>query len=93
VIPTPFQAPQANAYAERFVRTECLDWLLILGPHQLDRVMRVFFEHYNSERPHRALGRCPPTPAQPTRPPPADGAIKRRDRLGGLAHEYYRAAA
>jgi transposase InsO family protein len=95
VILTPFRAPQANAYAERFVRTaraECLDWLLIFGPRQLDRVMRVFVEHYNRERPHRALGRCPPAPAEP--PPPIAGApVKRRDRLGGLVHEYYLAAA
>src|SRR5205807_9306276 len=96
VILTPPRAPKANAYAERFVRTirtECLDWLLILGRGQLDRVLRIFFEHYNSEHPHRALGRCPPTPTQPTRPPPPDGAIKRKDRRGGLVHEYYRAAA
>jgi putative transposase len=96
VILTPPRAPKANAYAERFVRTvrtECLDWLLILGPRQLERVLCVFVQHYNSERPHRALGRCPPTPVQPTRPSPLDGAIKRRDRLGGLVHEYYRAAA
>jgi putative transposase len=93
---TPYRVSQANAYAERFVRTaraECLDWLLILGARHLDRVLRVFVEHYNSERPHRALSRCPPTPAQSTRAPPPDGAIKRRDRLGGLVHEYYRAAA
>src|SRR6266566_9109859 len=72
VILTPFRAPKANAYAERFVRTaraECLDWLLILGPRQLDRVLRVFVEHYNRERPHRALGRCPPGS-----PPPAIAA-------------------
>ena len=96
VILTPFQAPQANAYAERFVRTvraECLDWQLILGPRQLDRVLRVFVEHYNRERPHRALGRCPPAPPQPTLPPPPGGEVKRRDRLGGLVNEYYRAAA
>jgi putative transposase len=96
VILTPPRAPQANAYAERFVRTartECLDWLLILGPRQLERVLRVFVEHYNSERPHRALGRCPPTRPQTTPPPPPGAAVKRRDRLGGLLHEYYRAAA
>jgi transposase InsO family protein len=96
VILTPPQSPKADAHAERFVRTartECLDWLLILGPRQLDRVLRVFVEHYNSERPHRALGRCPPARPQPMRPPPPDAAVKRRDRLGGLLHEYYRAAA
>jgi putative transposase len=96
VILTPPRAPQANAHAERFVRTvrtECLDWLLILGPRQLDRVLRVFVEHYNRKPPHRALGRCPPAPLHPTLPPPPGAAVKRRDRLGGLVHEYYRAAA
>ena len=91
VILTPFQAPQANAYAERFVRTaraECLDWLLIPGLRQLDRVLRVFVEHYNRERPHRALGRCVPAPPQLALPPPPGGEVKRRDRLGGLVHGY-----
>jgi putative transposase len=56
VIYTPIRAPQANAYAERFVRTvrtECLDWLLILGRRHLERLLRVYTAHYNSERPHR----------------------------------------
>ncbi len=95
VILTPPRAPRANAYAERFVRTartECLDWLLILGRRHLDLVMRVFTEHYNRERPHRALGLVPPVPAQSGLPPPA-GPVGRRDRLGGLLHEYRRAAA
>ena len=99
VIQTPFRSPQANAHAERFVRTartECLDWLLIVGPCQLDRVLRVYVDHYNTERPHRALGRCPPVATEPPTPPPpltAVQQIERRDRLGGLLHAYHLAAA
>ena len=99
VIQTPFRSPQANAHAERFVRTartECLDWLLILGQRQLDRALRVYVDHYNTERPHRALGRQPPIaiqPPPPPPPPPPQATIQRRDRLGGLLHEYHLAAA
>ena len=96
VVRTPFGSPQANAHAERFVRsarTECLDWLLILGQRQLDRVLRVYVDHYNTERPHRALGRQPPIAIQPPPPPPPQATIQRRDRLGGLLHEYHLAAA
>jgi len=49
VIHTPVRAPQANAYAERFVRTvraECLDWLLILGRRHLERVPRCYVKPY-----------------------------------------------
>jgi putative transposase len=95
VIKTPIEAPQANAFAERFirtVRTECLDWLLILGRRHLERTLRAFVEHYNSERPHRGLKLRPPTPiAERGRASPDQ--VKRRDRLGGLIHEYYAAAA
>jgi putative transposase len=94
VVRTPVRAPQANAYAERFVRpvrSECLDWMLILGRGHLERVLRVYTAHYNNERPHRALALRPPEAPQPT--PLPSGAIQRRDRLGGLLHEYFRAAA
>jgi putative transposase len=93
VVRTPFRSPQANAHAERFVRTARTDaWtrLLILGQRQLDRVLRVYVDHYNIERPHRALGRQPPIAI---RPPPPQATIQRRDRLGGLLHEYHLAAA
>ena len=63
VIHTPIRAPQANAYAERFVRTvraECLDWLLIVGRRHLEHVLRSYTAHYNAERPHRALALTPP---------------------------------
>ena len=95
VIHTPIRAPQANAYAERFVRTvrgECLDWLLILGRRHLERVLRIYLAHYNNERPHRGLALLPPELADADGQPAA-GEIERRDQLGGLIHEYHRAAA
>jgi putative transposase len=95
VIETPIRAPQANAYAERFVRTvraECLDWLLIIGRRHLETVLRIYTDHYNRERPHRGLALLSPDSTNAD-PPPSGGEIKRRDRLGGLIHEYHRAAA
>jgi transposase InsO family protein len=95
VIHTPIRAPQANAYAERFVRTvraECLDWLLILGRRHLETVLRIYTAHYNRERPHRGLALLPPDSTNAD-PRPSGEEIKRRDRLGGLIREYHRAAA
>jgi transposase InsO family protein len=95
---TPAQAPNANAYAERWIRTvraECLDWLLISGRGHLEQVLWAYVEHYNTHRPHRALGLDPPDP-------PADLSVvrdrqarrvHRRDLLGRLLHEYHRQAA
>jgi putative transposase len=97
VIRTPFEAPNANAQAERFVRTlreECLDWLLVAGRRHLERVLREYVDHYNRERPHRALElRAPQQPPQltPLHPRP-QATVGRRDRLGGLIHEYAWAA-
>jgi putative transposase len=57
VLVTPVRAPRANAYPERWVRTvrtECLDWLLIVGRGHLARVLRVYVEHYNEHRPQRS---------------------------------------
>ncbi|HEV8648935.1 MAG TPA: integrase core domain-containing protein, partial [Actinomycetes bacterium] len=97
VLLTPVQAPRANAYAERWVRTvraECLDWLLIVGRGHLEEVLRVYVRHYNGHRPHRALLLQPPDPpAQLTVLGEDDrGAVHRRDLLGGLLHEYRQAA-
>jgi putative transposase len=74
------------------VRAECLDWLLILNRRHLERVVRVYVDHYNRERPHRALELRPPDRDRRREGLPG-GEIRRRDRLGGLIHEYYRAAA
>ena len=98
IIRTPFRAPQANGVAERFVRTvrsECLDQLLILDQRHLERIAAVFVDHYDVHRPHRALALNPP---HPTCPPMAadllsgEVRVQRRDRLGGVVHEYRRAA-
>jgi transposase InsO family protein len=97
VVRTPVPAPKANGIAERFVRTvrsECLDWLLILNTPHLERTVKVFVDHYDSCRPHRSLGLVPPNGRPPVTPETIGQPInlRRRDRLGGLLHEYERAA-
>jgi transposase InsO family protein len=89
VIRTPIRAPNANAYAERWVRTvraDCLDRILIVGRRHLEQVLRVYRRHYNEHRPHRALHLLPPD-GQPT-PTAAAEHLRRSDLLGGLIHEY-----
>ena len=90
VIRTPVQAPNANAHAERWVRTvraDCLDRIFILGRRHLEHVLRVYRQHYNEHRPHRALHLLPPKARNPT-PLEASTRLRRRDLLGGLIHEY-----
>ena len=90
VIRTPVQAPNANADAERWVRTlraDCLDRILILGRRHLEHVLHIYRNHYNEHRPHRALRLQPPESRDPT-PLHATDRLRRRDLLGGLIHEY-----
>ena len=94
IIRTPVRAPRANAIAERFIgtlRRECLDHLLITGPRHLAAVLHEFVEHYNTHRPHRSLDQHPPAGRTP---PPSGATVRplRRDRLGGLVHEYVQVA-
>jgi putative transposase len=94
IIRTPVRAPRANAIAERFIgtlRRECLDHLLITGQRHLTVVLREFVEHYNTHRPHRSLDQHPPAGRTP---PPPEATVRplRRDRLGGLLHEYLQVA-
>jgi putative transposase len=97
VVRTPAQAPRANAIAERWVgtvRRECLDWLLIRGRGHLEQVLGEDVAHYNMARPHRALAlRAPLARGQPVQPTNRVEEIIRRDRLGGLIHEYELPAA
>jgi putative transposase len=97
VLVTPMRAPTANAYAERWVgtvRAECLDWLLIVGRGHLEQVLRVYLQHDNRHRPLRALQlEAPDRPARRTVVGEHEpGEVRRGDLLGGLLHEYRRAA-
>jgi transposase InsO family protein len=90
VVPTPFQAPNANAYAERFVRSikeECLDRLIPLGERHLRHAITEYVEHYHRERNHQGLdNRLIAGPANSV------GPMRRHQRLGGLLNFYDRAA-
>ena len=93
VIRTPYQAPNANAYAERWVRTvreECLNKVLIINQAHLRRVMAEFVTYHNTARPHQGLGQQIPLPRST---PPGSGPVRRHDVLGGIIHDYYREAA
>jgi transposase InsO family protein len=101
VIKAPVRAPRARAHAERWVgslRRECLDRLLIVGRRHLEHVVTAYVLHYNEHRPHRSLGQRPPLTQTPSADQQATGEVlrldrlRRRDRLGGLIHEYQLAA-
>jgi putative transposase len=91
VIRTPIQAPKANAFAERFVRTvrsELLDRTLIIGRGHLVRLLRDYEWHYNAHRPHRGLDLDPPERAGVDEPRIPVEEILRKRVVGGLINEY-----
>jgi putative transposase len=93
VIHLPYRAPNANAFAERWVRTvreECLDKLLIFNEGHLRRVMNEYVAHYNRNRPHQGIDQQTPIPFPI---PEKQGEIRHRNVLGGIIHEYYREVA
>ena len=97
VVKIPPRAPKANAFAERWVRTlrtECLDWVLVWNRRHLETVVAAYVTHYNTARPHRGINLD--MPAADRDPTPASleqiRRIERVDVLGGLVHEYRRAA-
>jgi len=96
IIRTPIKAPRANAVCERWIgslRRECLDRLLISGHGHLLHVLSGYIDHFNRHRPHRSLGQQAPEDGRPLKTAPTPlPTIRRRDRLGGLLHEYEWAA-
>src|SRR5262245_35883030 len=91
IVRTPFQAPNANAYAERFVRsirTECLDRLILFGERRLRDALREFVVHYHQERNHQGVVNDLIAPI----PRVSGHRIRCHERLGGLLRYYYQAA-
>jgi hypothetical protein len=92
VIHTPYYAPNANAFAERWVRSireECLDHLLILSSLHLKRVLLEYIDdYYNIARPHQGIGQRIPIPNKLQN---LTGPIQRRKVLGGIINDYHRA--
>ncbi len=89
---TPFRTPQANAFAERWVRSvreECLDQLLIINQRHLKRVLTEYIDYYNHSRPHQGLAQNIPIASEFSQ----DGPIHCREVLGGVLRDYYRKAA
>ncbi len=90
----PARSPDLNAYAERFVRSikeECLERMILLGERHLRKAVREYVTHYHGEKNHQGLDN------QLIESLRTDtltkGAVRRRERLGGMLSYYYREAA
>jgi putative transposase len=93
ILRTPIRAPNANAFCERFlrsVRTECLDHVLLRGEDHLRFILQRYGTYFNDARPHQGIGQQVPNrlPASPN----TAGVVVEISVLGGLHHEYRRAA-
>jgi transposase InsO family protein len=92
VVLTSYQAPDMNAFSERFVRSikeECLDKLILFGVGSLEQTIRSYISHYHEERTHQGLDN------ELIRGDAASGVgdVDVRERLGGLLNYYHRSAA
>ena len=90
VVLTPRQAPNCNAFAERFVlsiKSECLGRMIFFGERSLRRAVTEFVDHYHAERPHQGIGNVTIENVDVVA-----GEIECRERLGGILKHYTRAA-
>ena len=90
----PARSPNLNAYAERFVlsvKSECLAKIIPLGERHLRKAVAEYAEHYHLERNHQGLDN--ELIEKPINGPCVEGAVDRRERLGGILNYYHRRAA
>jgi transposase InsO family protein len=99
VVLSGVRMPRMNSIMERWVQTcrrELLDRTLTWNQSHLLHALREFEQFYNGHRPHQGIAN-----ARPLQPLPVPLAapdqiacldIRRRDRLGGVLHEYQHAA-
>jgi putative transposase len=99
IVLSGIRMPRMNSVIERWIQTcrrELLDRTLIWNERHLLHALREFGSFYNEHRPHRALGQAAPLRALPVPTVGPDRItnpdIRRRDRLGGILHEYQHAA-
>jgi len=95
IITTPARAPRANAIAERRIasaRRQCLDPMLITSEPHLRLVPDQYTGHDNLHRPYTALQHAPPAGHRYPSALDAHAQVLRRDRPGGLIHEYSQVA-
>jgi putative transposase len=93
-IPIPYGAPNASPHIERFNRTlrhEALNHFLFLSDRHILRVCREFVRYYNGARPSQATHAIP-DPYPELRTPPTTGRMIALPVLGGIVHDYRRAA-
>src|SRR5208283_3927180 len=101
VLKSPPGSPMANAICERIIgtiRRECLDWLIPLSESHLRSILKSWIPHYNTARPHMALGPGVPDPpavmqhhfnSRPRHRSHEKFAVRANSVLGGLHHEYF----
>ena len=96
ILKTPFHAPKANAFCERFlgsVRRECLDHLMVLGEQHLLSILKEYVIYFNHARPHQGLRHRIPVPLPVNNGPKAKlDQLQSIPALGGLHHSYQVAA-
>ncbi len=96
IVRSAVQAPRMNSVMERWIgscRRELLDRTLVWNQRHLMTVLREYEDFYNTHRPHRALKQAAPLRRLPDDVTDLDRfRVQRRDRVGGVIHEYRRVA-